>query len=194
MVKTSKKYPALLFIISLSIILFGMSVPAQADDASYSWSFTDNGDQSDTHTDAYPWKGWYTLTATNMTNTTWWDFHFRIWDYLGNGTTVVYCDASSSGCSVTGNNPTATKNSNNILSSWNIASDQKSIDLFFATGIAYNETIVLNVWTDNDVGVTPRENFGMMFHPSVPEPVSTTLFIAGAATLGFRRFRSKLKK
>jgi hypothetical protein len=188
-----RKILSSLFFFCLSVFILSIAVPAQADDGASSETFYNNGDLSMQHVDQSPWKGWYTLTATNKTDTTWWDFHFSIWDYLGNGTTVVFCDSSSTGCSVTGNDPTATRDTNNILKDWTIADNKRSIDLFFSTGVDYDETIVLNVWTDNDVGVTPRENFGMMFHPSVPEPVSTTLFILGGATLGFRRYWKKRK-
>ncbi|UCH81270.1 MAG: PEP-CTERM sorting domain-containing protein [Nitrospiraceae bacterium] len=34
----------------------------------------------------------------------------------------------------------------------------------------------------------------MLLSPVVPEPISSTLFIVGGATLGFRRFRKKYKK
>jgi hypothetical protein len=59
---------------------------------------------------------------------------------------------------------------------------------------AYNNALEENNFnSDNKLDFIVRPDGGSS-PPVVPEPVSSTLFIVGGATLGFRRFRKKFKK
>ncbi len=58
---------------------------------------------------------------------------------------------------------------------------------------AYNNALDVNNFdSDNKLDFIVRPNGGSS-PPVVPEPISSTLFIVGGATLGFRRFRKKIK-
>ena len=59
---------------------------------------------------------------------------------------------------------------------------------------AYNNALDMNNFdSDDKLDFIVRPN-GEHAPPVVPEPISSTLFIVGGATLGFRRFRKKFKK
>jgi hypothetical protein len=171
-----------LMLFCLSLILLGTTVPAHADDASWSGTFDDNSQLSTQHEDAPEWKGWFDLTAYNNTSTTWGDFHFLLFDYGGYNSNVVFVDLSGGG-----NDPTSTTTT---IDTWTISGNGKSLDVFFyGDPVAPGETLNLKVWTDN---TSNQQNFAVGFYPTVvPEPVSSTLFIIGGAALGFRRFRKK---
>jgi hypothetical protein len=49
------------------------------------------------------------------------------------------------------------------------------------------------MWNDTP-GISGPDNYGYIVESVVPEPISSTLFIVGGATLGFRRFRKRFKK
>ena len=71
---------------------------------------------------------------------------------------------------------------------WAIQTDLIPTDLstLDQSGWQYNvEEWNHGAWVKTSVNIAP---------PVVPEPVSSTLFIVGGATLGFRRFRKKFKK
>ena len=58
---------------------------------------------------------------------------------------------------------------------------------------AYNNALEVNSFdSENTLDFIARPNGGNA-PPVVPEPISATLFIAGGATLGFRRFRKKIQ-
>ena len=56
----------------------------------------------------------------------------------------------------------------------------------------------INLYCNNifDEGATINYNGGQLIQATtvVPEPISSTLFIVGGATLGFRHYRKKFKK
>ncbi len=60
------------------------------------------------------------------------------------------------------------------------------------TGRSQTDTYV--AWGAGASNGTGRADFSSVQFSVVPEPISTTLFIVGGATLGFRRFRKKFKK
>ena len=186
------------FIFCLSVFLLSIAVPAQADDASDSYTWTvddplayDISYHYDADVDDSGFKGWFTLTAYNNTAYTWDDFHFELFDFGSYNSSVIFCDSSNENC-VAGaqNDPTA--NEGNIT--WNIYNNDKNMDIFFSDFlIAPTESVTLHVYTDNTQG--SNDPFAVGYYPSVvPEPISSTLFVVGAATLGFRRFRKKIIK
>ncbi len=173
-------------LIALALLTLGTVVPAQADDATWSGTFDDLNQLTTTHVDQDPWKGWFDLTAYNNTSSTWGDFHFMLFDIPSQPTSdVIFVDASGGG-----NDPTSTTTT---IDSWVISNGGKTLDVFYyGDPVAPTETLNIKVWTDN---TSNMQDFGVAFYPTVvPEPVSSTLFVVGAATLGFRRFRKHFKK
>lgn len=169
-------------ILGIGLFVMGVTSPAVADDASWTGNFYDLNQQSTQHQDKDPWKGWFDLTATNNTSSTWGDFHFLLFDYGSYTSNVIFVDSSGGG-----NDPASTTTT---IDSWTIGSGGKTLDVFFyGDPVAPGSTLNLKVWTDN---TSNQQNFAVGFYPTVvPEPVSSTLFIVGAVTLGFRRFRKK---
>lgn len=187
MTKKGKLYLAGLVVLCFSFILLGGVNPAQADDGSDILTFGDFNQQNSYHydqdIDGSGFKGWFDLTVTNNTNSAWGDYHFILFDFGGYNSSVIFVDSSGGG-----NDPTSTSNT---IDSWTISDGGKSLDLFFyGDPVGIGETANLRVWTDNTAGT--NDPFAIGSYPSVvPEPISSTLFIIGGATLGFRRFRKK---
>jgi len=187
--KRGNLFLAGLAVLVFSFILFGSFIPSQADDGSDTLTFTDLNQQVSYHYDqdvnGSGFKGWFDLTATNNTNSAWGDYHFILFDFGSYNSSVIFVDASGGGY-----DPTSTTTT---IDSWTISSDGKSLDLFFyGDALAIGDTINLRVWTDNTAGT--NDPFAIGSYPSVvPEPVSSTLFLVGAASLGARRFWKKRK-
>lgn len=175
------------FVLALSLLVLGGAVPAQADDGSAVLTFGDYNQQTVYHYDqdaGYGFKGWFDLTVTNNTSAAWGDFHFMLFNFGSYDSSVIFIDSSGGG-----NDPQSTTNT---IDSWTISPDKKSLDLFYYSNpVGIGQTANFKVWTDNTAGT--NDPFAIGAYPSVvPEPVSSTLFIIGVATLGFRRLRKKV--
>jgi hypothetical protein len=194
MMKRKKIYLPLLFAIFVIVAVFS-TVPAFAHNETMSYTFNDFTPYEFNNYDQAPFKGNFTLTVTNNTNSAWGNFHFYIFeipgfDYSANGSPgldAIFVDGNC-GWASPNCDPTKTPGS---LDSWSIFNNGKNIDLFYYSNpVGAGQTVTFKVYTDNTVDQQP---FGVGFYPSVvPEPVSSTLFIVGAATLGVRRFRKKI--
>ncbi len=186
MLKGKKSCFLSLFVCAISILILGVAVPAQADIEYIDLTFTDLNQQIVENYDNDPWKGYISLTVTNNSGVAWGDFHFSLFDFGGYSSQVTFVDGTCSWAKTgTDCNPTKTPGS---LDSWNKST--KNMDLYYYSNPVYSgETVTFEVYTDNTANQQP---FGVGFTPSVvPEPVSSTLFIIGAATMGYRRFRKK---
>lgn len=123
MLKSGKAYMRrILFgalVFSLSLFILGIAPQAQAHDGSDSadWGVLDFGSQQTDHNDADPWKGWFTLTTTNNTGSSWLDFHFDLVD-IGGGANTIF---------TLGGTPWSTAQN----TTWTISSDQRSLDFYF---------------------------------------------------------------
>jgi hypothetical protein len=165
-------------------VAFMMVGQTRADDGSGSADYTDYTMETFYHYDqdvGNGFKGWFDLTVTNNTNTTWGDFHFQLFDFGIYNSSVIFVDSSTVGF-----DPLSTTTT---IDSWAISNGGKNLDVFFyGDPVSNSNTLNLKVWTDNTAGT--NDPFAIGAYPSVvPEPVSSTLFLVGAATLGFRRLR-----
>jgi len=142
------------------------------------------------------YAGWYTVTADNNTGLAWGDFHFEIIPISGQ-TGPLY-NISNVFFDVVYDPPetdhrpqsSQTLDPDNM---WTLSSDSKKIDLnFYAHPFGPGETNgTWTVFINNPDGVI----HGVTSYPSVvPEPVSSTLFILGGATLGYRRYMKNKRK
>lgn len=175
-----------LFVFTLSVLVLGFAVSSWADDADATLSFSDFNQQTVYHYDqdtGNGFKGWFDLTVTNNTNQAWGDYHFLLFDFDNYESSVIFVDSSGGGY-----DPESTTNT---IDSWTISTDGKSMDLFFYSNpVGIGQTANFKVWTDNTAGT--NDPFAIGSFPSVvPEPVSSTLFIIGGVTLGYRHFREK---
>jgi hypothetical protein len=141
------------------------------------------------HVDAAPWKGFFMIYTKNTSASTWLGFNFGL-----SGSSGVFIDTSlyeavngigSCGWALDGDcDPRSSK----TVSSWIISPDQKSMSVLTTNSVAPGQTAWYRVYTDNTAS---QGNFTVTGAPIVPEPISSTLFLVGAATLGFRRFKKK---
>jgi hypothetical protein len=175
-----------IFVVALGLFMLGTSVPAQAD-VSWSGNISCSGtgctlaDDGITELETYyadP-NGLITVSATNTSNVGWGDFHFFIFGLPNNDPTNVKFNVT------TPNQPTSSQSP----LTWNLDGTGKYLDLnFYSNPVNPGVTGTFGVYVKNPDAV----QFGVGFYPSVvPEPISSTLFIVGAATLGVRRFIKK---
>ncbi len=125
--------------------------------------------------------GPFNVTAVNTTDVAWGNFHFLIFAVPGFDSTNVFFDLSTPPVS------SQVIDSLNIL--WDFTTGEKKLDLFF-----YNDPLLPGETGSWEVSINNPDNtiYAVTSYPSVvPEPVSSTLFIIGAATLGYRRFRKR---
>ncbi len=182
-----KQNTLIIIIFAFSLLVLGGGTPAHADEE---WTHTWLDMHTEWWTYSTPTNGWVTLNVTNSTNFAWGDFHIEIFD----------CSPSV-GCGSVGNvdfvdnHPGGSPLSpDSDRSPFTYSIDNSSVgatlDYYFysdpiATG---GDTGYFKFKLNNPDGVL----YQLAVTPSVvPEPVSTSLFLVGAATLGFRRFRKK---
>jgi len=191
---TCKGFLLSVLVVILSIFMLGGAVPAQADDGSAGTEaspieFFDVTPYGTYHEDADPFKGSFQIYAKNSTANTWIGFNFTL-----TGSNVVFIDNSlwdpyhpGDECS-TWPDGTCNPSSGKGISSYSISPDQKSMSVYFSTNWTPTQKSWVKVYTDNTAS---QGAFTISGAPIVPEPISSTLFLVGAATLGFRRFRKK---
>ena len=176
-------------ILCLSIIFVIGVVPVQADEW-WNWSWDNMMTQTGDYTS--PTNGWVTLNVTNNTSFAWGDMHFEIWScaWMGCGTidNVHFLAGTMDGMQTPDSDRSPfTYNIDNVSVGATLDYYYYSDPIFTSTG---NNTGMFKFKVDNPNGVL----YTLAVTPSiVPEPVSSTLFIIGGATLGFRRFRKKIK-
>lgn len=185
------------FIICLSLILLAGAVKAIAHDGTVGSEtepivFYDITPDSYDHEDAAPWKGFFMLWTQNNTSDTWIGFNFTL-----SGTNVVFIDtdlwdsehSSPNLCSDWAYDGDCDPRSSKGISDWDISSDQKSMNVYFVNDWSSTQIGWVRVYTDNTADSSGT--FTVTATPIIPEPISSTLFVVGAMTLGFRRFRKK---
>ena len=175
--------------------MLSIAVTAEAHNETITTSFTDFTAQEVENYDESPYKGYLTLSVTNNTDVAWGDFHFYLFDIPGydygsyGGSDVFFVDGDCGWEKEGASNCDPTKDPGS-LDSWTISNSGKNLDLFYYSNpVNSGQTVTFEVYRDNSANELP---FGVGFYPTVvPEPVSSMLFIAGGAALGFRRFRWK---
>jgi hypothetical protein len=185
MMKTKKLYLVGLALLCFSVVLIGGVVPAQAD---VTWDWMWNGMGTKMGDYPTPTNGWVTLNVTNNTNFAWGDMHFEILSCTSLGCSAIdnvgFVDGFVDGMT----SPDSDRSP--FTYSIDNGTVGATLDYFY-----YSDPIL----TGGDTGmfkfkVTNPDGtlYTLAVTPSiVPEPVSSTLFLVGAATLGFRRFRKK---
>ena len=164
--------------LSLAILFMILGVSASVEaDVTWDVIFYDTG-YDYYQSGQYDGSGWINLNVDNQSSSAWGDFHFFLFD-IGNGLTdVQFVDSGT-------NAPTSSQ----TPLTWNLSGDGLAIDLFFYSDpVAPTGNATFSVHVDNPNAVM----HGVGFYPTVvPEPISSTLFLVGAGTLGFRRWRKK---
>lgn len=169
-----------LALLCFSVVLFAGIVPAQAD---VWWDWTWDNMMEKTGNYGTATNGWITINATNNTASDWGDFHMEILD-IGQGSVdnVHFEVGTFSMMPSPDSSQTFTYNIDNT-------SVGATIDFFFyGDPVTIGNSGTFKVFVSNPDTVL----FGIVAYPSVvPEPVSSTLFLVGAVSLGVRRFWKK---
>jgi hypothetical protein len=169
-----------LFFTALAFVLG--TAPAWGHDMNVIADFSCTGagvcEQTSTHEDADPWKGWANITVTNTGTEAWGDFHFEIFqvtDPIDN----VFFDVASP------NEPTSSQSG----LTWSPGGGH-TLDLFFyGDAVLPTETATFSVYTDNTTDQVSF--FGLAFYPTpIPEPGTFGLLAAGLIGLASFRKRS----
>jgi hypothetical protein len=180
------------FVLFLTVFILSIAVPAQAHDGTVGSEttpivFNDLTPYAADHEDASPWKGFFMLWTQNSTSNTWIGFNFTL-----SGTNGVFINPDTYGdCSWAYDGDCYPRSSKGI-NTYSISPDQTSMTVYFNNNWSPTQTGWIRVYTDNTADSSGT--FTVTSTPIVPEPVSSTLFIVGGATLGFRRFRKKFSK
>jgi hypothetical protein len=165
---------SLALILAISLILIPSA--ALADDAFVTTDIAGVGSGfavQAQHEDADPFKGTLTLNVTNTGTAAWGGMHFQVYQVFEPIPNFAFMPV-----------PAPQKDSVD-LSTFLIAPDDKSIDLFFySSPVNAGASTTLTVYTDNQ---DQASFFGVMFYPlPVPEP---TMFIVLLAAVPFALIR-----
>jgi hypothetical protein len=175
-----RKYYLILAIFIFGIFVFGAAVPSQADET-WSYTFNDLNPEEGIYYPDGSGSGWIYLTVTNNTGSIWSDFHFEIFD-IGMGS-IANVDFLSGGANgpFTSQNPFTYTIDNTSVGA--------KLDFYFIDDLIPNgDLATFNVNISNPDNST----YGVIYRPTViPEPISSMLFLVGAATLGARRYWKK---
>lgn len=130
------------------------------------------------HIDEDPFKGSFTVNATNTGSEPWGNFHFKI--------VSIGWDVSNVDFMV---DPPNQPSSSQSPLSWNLNHNKPEMTLhlmFYDDPVAPTESATFTVYTDN---TTDQVSFGVMIYPTpIPEPATITLFGFGISVLlGKRR-------
>jgi hypothetical protein len=170
---------------ALSLLVFCMATPAQADEE---WWWT--WDSMDTKMGSYTstMNGWVTFNVTNNTPFAWGDFNMEIQACCGAVDWVHFEEVTNSPSS----SQSFTYNIDNVTVG-------ATLDYFYYSDpIGVGESGWFKAFISNPAsgapGGTPGVLYTLAVTPSiVPEPISSILFVSGGATLGFRYFRKRRK-
>jgi hypothetical protein len=186
-----------IFVVALGLFMMGTSVPVQAHDGTVGSDaspieFFDVTPYNSLHQDAAPYKGFFMLWTKNSTSSAWTGFDFSL-----SGSNAVFIDTAlydaanpSNPCSNWAFDGDCDPRSSRTISGWNISPNQKNMSVSISSLVNPGQTVWFRVYTDNTA--SPQGDFTVSASPVlVPEPISSTLFILGAATLGVRRFLKK---
>jgi len=172
-----------IFLFTFGLLVFGTAIPAQADET-WSYTFNDLNPEEGIYYNTGTGNGWVNLSVTNNTGSTWSDFHFQIFD-IGMGS-IANVDFLSGGA----NGPFTSQNPFTYTID-NVSVGAK-LDFYFAGDLIPNgDLATFNVNISNPDNST----YGVLYRPTVvPEPISSMLFLFGAATLGGRRYWKKRQR
>jgi hypothetical protein len=127
--------------------------------------------------------GWTLINVDNTSKADWGDFHIRISAIPGMEGSLY--DVSNVGFDTDKFDPLSSQD----IDSFAVSADKKELDFFFFKDPVDSGD---NGWWLANISNPDGALYQTSFYPTVvPEPVSSTLFIVGAATLGYRRFRKK---
>ena len=169
-----------IFIVMFGLVIFGANSPAQADET-WNYTFTNLDPEEGIYNPDGSGSGWIYLTVFNNTGSTWSDFHFEVLDIgMGSITNVDFMSGGANGPFTTQNPFTYTIDNTSVGA---------KLDFYFPGDLMPNgDMATFNVNVNNP----DNSMYAVKYYPTVvPEPISSTLFIVGAAALGARRFIKK---
>jgi hypothetical protein len=126
------------------------------------------------------------IEEENQSHADWIDFHFLIFQIPGSDSAgnVSFCDSYISNCQ----NPTSSQSP----FTWSFSNSYKGLDIFFPSDpVGPGKTVSFEISVNN----SDRVLYGISAVPTVvPEPVSSTLFAVGSATMGIIAIYRRNKK